>query len=254
MNVLDVRLAIGRVYSLRRLVALDTPEFWSNLRVNLDVHHRTVLDDWLGRSDFLNSFHPGSMDLLETLRIDGRFESITAASITVLRGPPRLRSVTFCSFASHCGEVPFNLKVLGIPWQQLAEICLEDVAFAMIALPDLRKLGLAGSSSLRNYAKFLDSFTLPSLLELNLRRPREVDIDFDDIHEDDTMYAIAAFPAVQRLTLDVAYYLDLLHPQLVPWFRACPTAVELWLHLYTMPDYVLNQIAQTAPVRLGLRP
>ncbi|KAJ7469065.1 hypothetical protein FB451DRAFT_1560119 [Mycena latifolia] len=308
---LEIRLIIGRVCSLWRLVSLAMPELWSNLRVRLKkLHHLTVLEDWLRRSGehplsldltsvdnlnmagflatyslrirhlsidslyLLETFPAVSMDLLETLRVDGRFDSIPDASISVLLEAPRLRSVTLRSLGRRSNDQALSLRPLGIPWQQLSGIHLERVAIEVphyyeilkecralthahldivvphswpiqtidpqITLPCLRKLELDGTS-LHNYARFLDSFTLPSLLELNLRRPPGTDRDDDD---DDAMYHITALPSVRRLAFNITHFLDIQRSQLIPWSRACPTAVDMCLYDYTMPDPVLKEIAE----------
>ncbi|KAJ7469041.1 hypothetical protein FB451DRAFT_368851 [Mycena latifolia] len=218
----------------------------------------------------------GSMDILERFDVQGRHASILDDSISVLQGSHRLRSVTLCSVSD---GYPVILKPLGIPWSQLTELHLENITVGVlqsyhileqctaltcarldifesfskpfptidrqIALPGLRALGLDGNT-LRNFAKFLDSLTLPSLVELSLYGPDGLMYELDESNpEHTTMYPIGTFPAVRQLAVHHAFYTDDTEPHpLVPWFHACPSAVDVWLPGYTMPNPLLNQIAE----------
>ncbi|KAJ7469227.1 hypothetical protein FB451DRAFT_1256143 [Mycena latifolia] len=293
----NVRLVIGRVSSHWRVVSLDMPELWSDVRVEIPDEEAfklrllNMIDLWLGRSGHhpisldiglardpcvapllmryshrirclsVDCLEPlvalaVSMDLLERFDVQGRYASIPDASISVLSRSPRLRSVTLCSLSD---GYPVNLKPLGIPWHQLTELHLEGIPRGVlqshhmlaqctaltwarldifedsdnpglaiarrIALPGLRKLAL-------------DGLTLPSLTELILYGPE----GWGPKHS--AMYTIDTFPAVRRLVVHNVDYDEDGDPEwLVPWFRSCPSALDVWLPGYTMPTPLLTQIA-----------
>ncbi|KAJ7469082.1 hypothetical protein FB451DRAFT_1255683 [Mycena latifolia] len=306
---LDTRLIIGRVCSHWRLVALGMPELWSNVGIQGRFSLLKVVDLWLARSGLypisldirsaydsgvpellmryshrirslsLDCLEPlgelyGSMDLLEKLEVQGavgREASILTASVSVLRGAPRLRSITLRRIFQ---PAHVNLTPLGIPWQQLTEFRLEYINIGVlqsyrileecavltcarldlnvssddpiqtigqkIALPELRKLQLNGSS-LCNYAKFLGSFILPSLLELTLSKSDSTDPD----DASGMYYVPSTFPALRQLTIYTEDYEE--HGEstsLMPWLAACPSAVGVWLPDYVMPNSLLIQISE----------
>ncbi|KAJ7469125.1 hypothetical protein FB451DRAFT_1255788 [Mycena latifolia] len=299
---LDTRLLIGRVCSHWRLL-------WSNVGIQGRFSLLKVVDLWLARSGLypisldihsaydsgvpellmryshrirslsLACLEPlgdlyGSMNLLEKLEIQGavgREASIPTASVSVLRGAPRLRSITLRRIFQ---RARVNLTPLGIPWQQLTEFHLEYINIGVlqsyrileectvltcarldlnvsaddpvqtigqkIALPELQKLQLNGSS-LCNYAKFLGSFILPSLLELTLSKSDSIDPD----DASGMCYMPSAFPALRQLTLYTEDYEE--HGEstsLMPWLAACPSAVGVWLPDYVMPNPLLIQISE----------
>ncbi|KAJ7469223.1 hypothetical protein FB451DRAFT_1177207 [Mycena latifolia] len=105
-----------------------------------------------------------------------------------------------------------------------------------IALPGLRKLALDGAT-LQTFAQFLDGLTLPSLTELILYGPE----GWGPQHS--TMYTIDTFPAVRRLVVHNVDYDEDGDPEwLVPWFRSCPSAVDVRFPGSRMPILLLTQI------------
>ncbi|KAJ7114825.1 hypothetical protein C8R44DRAFT_740186 [Mycena epipterygia] len=196
--------------------------------------------------------------LLETLELptdDGPLPSMTAFARA-----PRLRSVTLRSVWN-----PINVEVCGIPWHQLTELYLDvmspppsqlwsilDGCNALgtahlwmfqpdglvphvdrnIILPRLRTLALSGDD-LTTYATFLHYIDLPSLEGLAL---------LTEDRPSDIYFSVTTLPSVQRLSIDAS---GDAHdaPMVVPWLRACPSAVAVCLRHYLMSDPTLDEIA-----------
>ncbi|KAJ7105990.1 hypothetical protein C8R44DRAFT_745640 [Mycena epipterygia] len=203
----------------------------------------------------------GSVDLLETLELRG-FRDLLP-SMPVLTGARRLRRVTLRGIENF-----INVELCGIPWHQLTKLYLEYTftlpsqlysilhrcsalatahlsifqpdtpvppADRNIVLPQLRTLQLEGDD-LTSYTTFLNSLQLPSLENLTLHT--------DDGYSDGTTSNVPTFPAIRRLSINEAG-----HPEdgdalmVVPWLRACPSALEVCLPRYWMPDAALDEIA-----------
>ncbi|KAJ7114818.1 hypothetical protein C8R44DRAFT_880890 [Mycena epipterygia] len=158
-----------------------------------------------------------------------------------------------------------DLQFIAIPWHQLTELYLHNISpspsqylyildrceelttarldiFGMdivgthqlgkqnIALSQLQKLELDGND-LSTHAAFVNCLELPSLGDLSLLTA--------DIHVENSIFPVTTFPAVRRLRTDAADH----DPMLVPWLRACPSAVEVFLGYYEMLDSKLDEIA-----------
>ncbi|KAJ7114787.1 hypothetical protein C8R44DRAFT_224859 [Mycena epipterygia] len=200
----------------------------------------------------------GAMDLLETLELYGNDQYESLLSMTAFAGAPRLRSATLRSF-----DNPINAELCTIPWHQLTELYVHDMfplpsqyysildgcksltiahlgifqrggpvplAHNNIALPHLRTLELDGDD-LTTYAIFLRCIELPSLGDLTL-------FTVDD-RAGGTTFGVPEFPAMRRLCIDAADTISLL----VPWLRACPSAIDVCLPYYHMLDSTLDEIA-----------
>ncbi|KAJ7469216.1 hypothetical protein FB451DRAFT_1256090 [Mycena latifolia] len=204
----NVRLVIGRVSSHWRFVSLDMPELWSDVRVEIPPLVALA----------------GSMDLLERFDVQAHYASIPDASISVLSRSPRLCSVTLCSLSE--GYPLTELHLEGMPTGVLQSYHILAQCTALTCAPSA------------TFAQFLDGVTLPSLTELILYGPE----GWGPQHS--TMYTIDTFPAVRRLIVHNVDYDEDGDPEwLVPWFRSCPSAVDVRLPGYRMPTPLLTQIA-----------
>ncbi|KAJ7114786.1 hypothetical protein C8R44DRAFT_740153 [Mycena epipterygia] len=201
----------------------------------------------------------GSVDLLEALELDMTYaDSFAPITWTVFVGAPRLRCVTFkTSFTEER-----NVELCAIPWHQLTELYLHitfplpsqlysvlngcqalsiahlsisqfagpvPIAYRNVALPRLRTLELNGAH-LITYTTFLSCLELPFLGDLTLNTWYG--------HADGTISSVPIFPTLRRLSINAAGD----DPMLLPWLRACPSAVEVWLPEYEMSEYTLDEI------------
>ncbi|KAJ7114799.1 hypothetical protein C8R44DRAFT_794935 [Mycena epipterygia] len=211
------------------------------------------------RNPFVNS-PAGSMDLLETLELHGSDDQ-PLPLMKVFHGAPRLSSATLYSI-----ENPTNVELCTIPWHQLTELYLIDTfplpsqLYSILAgcgalttanlgvsprdepvqppdrnfaLPRLRKLTLIGDT-LTTYALFLHHVELPSLADLTLLT----------VDRHDGIMSDVTFPAIRRLCINESGNTDDGDAlMVVPWLRACPSAVEVCLRHYGISDSTLNEIA-----------
>ncbi|KAJ7114798.1 hypothetical protein C8R44DRAFT_794933 [Mycena epipterygia] len=272
---LEIRLIICQVCSHWRSVALDTHNLWSNVQVSstsgtqcpLTLHVIGTVDDSRATELLLRhsqrlcflSIHPKNPFVASppgSLHTDdGPLPSMTAFARA-----PRLRSVTLHSVGN-----PINVEVCGIPWHQLTELYLDgmspppshlwsilDGCNALgtahlwmfqpdgqvphvdrnIILPRLRTLTLSGDDP-TTYATFLQYIDLPSLEDLAL---------LTEDRPSDIYFSVTTLPSVQRLSIDAS---GDAHdaPMVVPWLRACPSAVAVCLRHYLMSDPTLDEIA-----------
>ncbi|KAJ7681533.1 hypothetical protein B0H17DRAFT_1076325, partial [Mycena rosella] len=183
--------------------------------------------------------HPGSLDLLRTLRIESEEDygeaGLRPNSLSVLRTATRLHSVTL----SKIEDIAY-LESVGIPWDQLTELHINEASVrpsqyyhilrhcaalvsARIDIYDdddparLRKLILTGKVFL-SYAGFLHNFALPSLVNLSL--PGD---DTDDGADPSKSFAAPTFPALQRLVIDDDHQVSQARyesTEIMSWLRA----------------------------------
>ncbi|KAJ7105960.1 hypothetical protein C8R44DRAFT_806318, partial [Mycena epipterygia] len=216
------------------------------------------------RSLFIHPENPfvgssaGSVDLVERLELRGMYKALP--SMPVFAEARRLRCMTLRAVGNF-----MNVELCGIPWHQLTQLYLyntypspsqlysilhECSALATahlsisqpdgpvhpknIVLPRLRTLQLDGDD-LINYTPFLSYLELPHLNNLIL---------FSDGSSDGTISSVPTFPAIRRLCINEAGHPNQGDaPMVVPWLRACPSALEVCLPLYGMPDAALDEIA-----------
>ncbi|KAK7053545.1 hypothetical protein R3P38DRAFT_2850912, partial [Favolaschia claudopus] len=187
--------------------------------------------------------------------------TLPTVSAPVLGDMPFLRSVTFESF-----DFFWNPEFMSLPWHQLTALNFdntnptpsqyysilpycENLARSRLdvfpkerdtqiplsdfqtSMPSLRFLEF-NTDVLGNAARFLQSVALDRLVEL------EVTISDD---YDKTIFAVRAFPALQRLTLEgpgIGSQSDL-----EAWLRACPAATDIFVPDYVMQQQIVDQIA-----------
>ncbi|KAJ7646208.1 hypothetical protein B0H17DRAFT_1103524 [Mycena rosella] len=227
--------------------------------------------------DHVQSFatlQPGSLDLLETLRIESEEDygeaGLRPNSLSVLRTATRLHSVTL----SKIEDIAY-LESVGIPWDQLTELHIneasvrpsqyyhilrhcaalvsaridiyddDDPASQQITLPGLRKLILTGNS-LPSYAGFLHNFALPSLVNLSLCRGADSPgDDTDDGADPSKSFAAPTFPALQRLVIDDDHQVSQARKaEIMSWLRACPSAIAVGIPDSDISNLMLMEIAE----------
>ncbi|KAJ7077950.1 hypothetical protein C8R44DRAFT_992832 [Mycena epipterygia] len=206
----------------------------------------------------------GSMDRLEKLALS--CFTPRKYPMTAFVGAPRLRDVSLFLYSDR-----MKLEMCAAPWNQVTHLCIEDsrpaspfaeyydllekctaltdaslqfrfegpveLADRHIVLPQLKTLCLAGKR-LASYAKFLESFVLPSLVDLML-----VSVEKTKHY---TSFSVPTFPMLQQLVINFTYtddptYID--DPMLLPWLRACPSVIEVLLPHYQIPDSTLHELA-----------
>ncbi|KAK7053573.1 hypothetical protein R3P38DRAFT_2851020 [Favolaschia claudopus] len=208
----------------------------------------------------------GAFGRVKTLRLGGNGNVPLAglppsSPAVVFEDMPLVSSVTFSSF-----HESLNRKLVPLPWRQLTSLYFEDtepspwdyyaileqcvnvaqmrldvfparrgavisLSNVQISLPALRTLEL-NTDTPGNGARFLHSIALDNLVDL--------EVSFSD-DSDRTAYLVRPLPALQRLVIDGPGLGSQLDLEL--WLQACPVAVEVHLHSYTIRQQILDEIA-----------